>query len=229
MSVDGGIRNAKFRQSGKKLLVCFAVKEEAAPFRKAVGTSDRVRIVVTGMGERNARTAFERAISQETPDLVVTCGFAGGLRPGLAHGTVLYECDGQPDLAGRLQKGGALRGKFVFSGLVASTAAEKRVLWEQSKADAVEMESHVVQAICKEGKIPCATVRVILDRAEEDLPLNFNELMTPDQRLSYAKLMLKLLLSPSKIGALMKLQTQSRAAAEKLSSVLTSVLNLDMS
>ncbi len=111
-------------------------------------------------------------------------------------------------------------GRFMFSTRVATTAEEKRALWEESKADAVEMESQTICVICREQGIPSATVRVVLDTAARDLPLDFNQLMTADQRMSYGKLALALVRSPGKIEALLQLQKQSRSAAEKLADVL---------
>jgi len=210
----------------ERVLVCFAVKEEAQPFLKAVGSTDKPRVIVTGMGEKNTRKAFEEALAHEKPELVLTCGFAGGLRPGLRGGAVLCECDGATELRERLERAGAEPGRFAFAKTVAGTAAEKRALWEQSNADAIEMESHVIQSICKEKNIPCATVRVILDSAEENLPLNFNELMTEDQKISFARLTWALARSPGKIGALLKLQKQSRTAAGGLASVLRNFLRI---
>lgn len=209
-------------ENSEKILVCFAVKEEAGPFRKGIDSSGRIQVLVTGMGERNTRMTVKPALSSEVPGLVLTCGFAGGLRPGLSSGVVLYECEGLPELASQLEKAGAKAGKFAFASVVATTVVEKRRLWEQTRADAVEMESHLIQLMCKERNIPCATVRVILDAAEEDLPLNFNALMTEDQKLSYAKLIGALLRSPAKIGGLLTLQRQSGEAAGKLGSVLVS-------
>ena len=86
------------------------------------------------------------------------------------------------------------------------------------------MESQVICAVCREQKIPCATVRVILDTANEDLPLDFNRLMTANQKMNYGKLALALAKSPGKAGALLRLQQQSKAAAEKLGQVLAGLL-----
>ncbi len=208
----------------KRVLVCFAVKEEAAPFRKAWGTQTGVEIVITGMGQGNAERSIREALETGKPDMVLTCGFAGGLRQDLESGVVLYETDGEPELQARLDAAGARKGRFLFSSRVATTAAEKRALRDQSKADAVEMESQTVRTICRDQDIPSATVRVVLDTAAEDLPLDFNRLMTPDQKMSYGKLALALARSPGRIGALMRLQKQSQAAAEKLAAVLMAFL-----
>jgi hypothetical protein len=67
-------------------------------------------------------------------------------------------------------------------------------------------------------------VRVILDTAEEDLPLDFNELMNERQEMSYGKLAVSLVKSPGKIGALRRLQAQSQTAAEELAKVLLKVV-----
>ncbi len=89
----------------------------------------------------------------------------------------------------------------------------------------MEMESQGICDVCREQGIPCATVRVILDTAQEDLPLDFNQLMTTGQKLSYAKLALALAKSPGKVAALLKLQEQSKAAAEKLGRALAHVFH----
>src|SRR4051812_42716719 len=206
------------------ILVCFAVKQEALRFRNWPRHFPVTRILVTGMGEKNTRASLEQALAAQRPNLILTCGFAGGLKPGLKGGTVLFQCDGNQDIQTRLQAAGARAGIFLPGPKVASTAAEKCRLWEQSRADAVEMESFVIQAICRNERIPCATVRVILDAAGEDLPLDFNEFMTADQRINYGKLVLAVLRSPRKIPALLRLGRQSSMAANSLLHVLCEFL-----
>ena len=206
----------------EKILVCFAVKEEAAVFRQTPAAA-RGQILLVGMGRANAAPSIRAALAANRPSLVITSGFAGGLNPQLITGAVVFETDAQASRT-RLLAAGAREAKFHFADHVATTAAEKWTLWQQTSADAVEMESKIIREICREQNIPSATVRVILDQAGEDLPLDFNALMTPAMKLDGGKLALTLLKSPGKIPALMRLQKQSRTAAEKLSEVLAQII-----
>jgi len=207
-----------------KVLVCFAVKEEAGPFQRLTRGRAQAETLITGMGARNAAGSLRAALEREPPQLVLSCGFAGGLRPGLASGTVMFATEGESALAKALAAAGAQAGHFHCADRVASTVAEKRGLWESTRADAEEMESQIICDVCGRQNIPCAVVRVILDTAEEDLPLDFNLLMTPEQKMDNGKLAKALLKSPGKIGALLKLRRQSKAAAEGLAQVLAEVL-----
>jgi adenosylhomocysteine nucleosidase len=221
-------RNPKAEGSPKpefrKMTVCFAVKEEARPFQKLVRDRGNVQVLLVGMGKRNAALAMRAALAKERPELVLTGGLAGGLRPELATGTVVFDADTEAGLEPALLAAGAQEATFYCADRVAATAAEKRALRASTGADVVEMESEIIRSVCREQGIPSATIRVILDTAQEDLPLDFNQLMTVEQKLSPAKLALALAKSPGKLGALLKLQQQTNAAAEKLGQVLAALL-----
>jgi adenosylhomocysteine nucleosidase len=204
--------------------VCFAVKEEVGAFQRLVADRSAVKVILLGMGTRNAEQAIRVALMEQRPQLVLTCGFAGGLRPDLAMGTVVFSADPETGLEPALLAAGAKPAHFHCSEQVAATAEAKRALRESTGADAVEMESRIIHAVCRQQNIPCATVRVILDTAQEDLPLDFNQLMTPRQKLSYGKLALALAGSPRKVGALLRLQKQTQAAAGKLTDVLLRII-----
>jgi adenosylhomocysteine nucleosidase len=119
---------------------------------------------------------------------------------------------------------GACPVRFHCSTRVAITVEEKRALRQATGADAVEMESSIIRAICRAHGIPSATIRVISDAADEDLPLDFNALLTSEQELNYPKLVLTLLSSPSKIPALLRLQRQTQLAARRLAEVLVRLI-----
>jgi adenosylhomocysteine nucleosidase len=207
------------------VLVCFAVKEEARYFIAALAREDsRVRTLITGMGRANADLRLGMAVAVRRPAMVITTGFAGGLNPELVAGQVLFEADSETGLAARLMQAGGIEGKFYCAEQVAVTAAQKAELWKSTGADAVEMESGVIRRLCRESNIPSATVRVISDAADKDLPLDFNALMTPEQRISYARLAWSVAIQPWKIPALMRFQKQTAAAAKNLGKVLAAAI-----
>jgi adenosylhomocysteine nucleosidase len=232
-------------------LICFALKEEAAPFRKiAAGTvaaAQAASILITGIGRRNAEKSVREFLATNSPELVLTCGFAGGLNPDLKLGEVVFETSfpgssrresAQTEIGNQLEPthvgcynlnvklvaAGAKPVKFFCADRIATTVAEKKKLRAETSADAVDMESEAIHAVCRERGIPCATVRVISDTAGENLPLDFNQLSKPDMNLDYGKLAWAIARSPGKIGALLKLQKQTRFAAEQLANILGKII-----
>jgi adenosylhomocysteine nucleosidase len=248
-------------------LICFALKEEAAPFRKIAAGKTGITILLAGIGRQNAEESLRKFLNSrrsrgdetqikkksETPhvvsyepDLVLTCGFAGGLNPDLKLGDVVFELSNRRDefhesqtkkeigdligdswnssLREKLLASGAKPLKFFCADRIATTVAEKKKLRAETGADAVEMESATIHAVCRERGIPCTTIRVISDTASEDLPLDFNALSKPDKNLDFGKLFLAIAKSPGKIGALMQLQKKTKFAAEQLAEVLAKII-----
>src|SRR5208283_4745442 len=180
-------------------LICFALKEEAALFRKIAADKPDVAIIVTGVGRKNAEKSLREFLTTHSPELVLTCGFAGGLNPDLKLGEVVFEIFPRSsrgdetqikknletphvvsyNLDEKLLAAGAKPAKFFCADHIATTVAEKKKLRAETGADAVEMESWAIYTVCRERGIPCATVRVISDTANEDLPLDFNQLAKP--------------------------------------------------
>ena len=210
-------------------LICFALKEEAAPFRKMVAGKSGISILIVGIGRENAEKSVRNFLAENSPELVLTCGFAGGLNPDLKLGDVVFELSepqlpsANSQLRAKLIAAGAKPAKFFCADRIATTVAEKKKLRVETGADVVEMESAAIQAVCAERGIPCATVRVISDTADEDLPLDFNALAKPDKSLDFGKLFLAIAKSPGKIGALMQLQKKTSFAANQLADVLAKI------
>jgi adenosylhomocysteine nucleosidase len=238
--------SVKLKPQGS-VLVCFALKEEAAPFRKIIAGKSGVSILVVGIGRQNAERSLREFLADvggagvstsrsksepsnqtgtlgtpATPSLVLTCGFAGGLNPDLKLGDALFDTADE-ELSSRILASGAKPARFFCADRIATTVGEKKTLRDQTGADVVEMESAAIQDVCREQGIPCATVRVISDTASEDLPLDFNALAKPDKNLDFGKLFLAIARSPGKIGALVQLQKKTNFAAQQLSAVLQRV------
>ena len=197
-------------------LVCFAVPQEAQPFQKLIRGRAEVRVLITGMGARQAERAVREALCELRPARVFTCGFAGALNPALVIGEVV--CPRETTWAG------AKPVVFHCASRVATTVAEKSALRAQTGADVVEMESAVITRVCRAAGVECVTLRAISDTAHEDLPLDFNALMTADEKLSPLKLALAVLKAPQKIPALLRLGRNSATAAARLAEVLQRTL-----
>jgi len=206
----------------QSVLVCFALKEEAGPFRRATAGRNDISILLTGVGRANAERRVREFLATSAPSRVFTCGFAGGLNPQLPLGVVVFFTE-DTGLEEMLTSAGAKPARIFCASKIATTADEKDELRRTTGADAVEMESESIQTVCGEKGIPCATVRVISDTATEDLPLDFNKLAKTDLSPDYGKLAGAVLKNPSKIAALMRLKKNCGFAAQRLADVLTKV------
>jgi len=63
------------------VLFCFAVEQEAKFF-----SQPGMEILITGIGRENAERKLHSALRNEHYELVISCGFAGGLNPYLKSG-----------------------------------------------------------------------------------------------------------------------------------------------
>jgi adenosylhomocysteine nucleosidase len=213
-------------ESKPTMAVCFALTEEAGTFKKIY--TGNTPVFYTGIGRLNAEKATREFLATNTPGLLLTCGFAGGLISDLKIGDVVFEMPSggsdSADVRSKLTAAGAKAAKIACVDRIATTAKEKKKLREETGADAAEMESGAVQALCRERGILCATVRVISDTADEDLPLDFNNFLKEDKSLDMSKLMMAVARAPWKMGALMELQKNTKLAAQRLAEVLVKVI-----
>lgn len=208
------------QQSDAPILVTFAVKEEMKFFPGGEG----IRRYITGMGRDNAEQFIAQAIAEIRPRLVLTCGFAGGLNPILKSSEVLFQTEEGTPLYDELKKAGATPVSFFCARRVAITSEEKQRLWRGTGLDAVEMESESIRDVCRQHDIPSATIRVVSDTALEDLPLDFNTLMSPAHKINYSKLTWALVRAPFKLAELLAFQQKTVDAAKALGEYLTKVL-----
>ncbi len=207
-----------------RILVCFAVREEAGPFLRKSGAS-ACDVLITGIGPDNARRQLHGAFTRRAPALVLTCGFAGGLSPELRCGEVLFHAAKHFTASDRLVAARARPGRFVCSDVIAVTKQSKAALRMESGADAVEMESAAILEICAKRGIPAAIVRSISDAADTDMPIDFNAVFDANWRMSYWKLAAIIARKPTKISELIRFRRETRSAAENLAEVLAKFIS----
>lgn len=183
------------------VLICFAGRTESRFFRRR---RPNVSVLHTGMGRRNAKAALEDCLAKRRPELIITSGFAGGLNPELRVHELLFEKSGEHPLFDGLANLPFREGRFCCHDRIAVTAEEKRLLWQSSGCDAVEMESAGIHEIARWRGIPCLTFRAISDAAHESLPLDFNRLLTSRMKVDLAKLWGTLCRNPGRLLAFVR-------------------------
>src|SRR4051812_43388219 len=108
----------------ERVLFCFAVEQEAKFF-----SQPGMEILITGMERENAERKLHAALRKGETQLVLSCGFAGGLNPYLTTGTVVFATDEDAGLTPLLLSAGACPVRFHCSDRVATSVPEKKKLW----------------------------------------------------------------------------------------------------
>jgi adenosylhomocysteine nucleosidase len=123
-----------------------------------------------------AAHAAERLIEKNI-EALISFGLAGGLNPALRPGAVLipqsvidaqdvFDCDNE-----LLEILGAANCKSMLAWhRSAETAAEKRELFEDTMAEAVDLESGAVARAAAAKGVPFAVLRAVADPADRNLP-----------------------------------------------------------
>jgi adenosylhomocysteine nucleosidase len=230
-----------------KILVTFAVEPEFAPFRKlrdfepsrigelAVYSAQigraAVDVVVTGMGQENAARAVETALATSAQYTICICsGFCGGLKATVEVGDILaartvrdgrtnkiFECSS--GLAWNAVCDGAKNAPaFISSEEIAATVAEKARL--APFADAVDMESYAVLITAKKHKVPGVAIRVVSDRFDHDMPIDFSTTVDAAGNVRIGGVLKRVAMYPTQIPALIRLGRESKTAAQGLATFL---------
>ena len=229
-----------------RILVTFAVEAEFAPWRKVrqfvkrttgsaeyfaarFGDAD-VNVVLTGVGGKSAWLETTRIVWDGDVDICISSGLAGALRREYQRGDILAAKEVQaiswkrvvasdPKLIQLAQDHGARAvGSFYSADRVIGSASEKRELGRV--ADAVEMESGEVLREASAFGAKVIAIRGISDVVDEDLPMDFNRVMTPAGEVSIPKVLGEVVRHPMSAPALVRFGKQSRMAAEKLGAFL---------
>lgn len=181
----------------------------------------------TGDGARCAR-ALEALFARVVPARILFVGVAGGLSPGLARGALLAAREvrdeqgaAPPPEPARVGRGDAEPAMIYTSARIVSTAEEKARLWRSLGAPepaAVDLESAAWARAAAAAGVGYALLRVVIDPAEEDLPLDFEACRGADGRVRTSRVALAALGRPAAVAALRRLERRLERCAERLAS-----------
>jgi adenosylhomocysteine nucleosidase len=173
--------------------------------REVFWNNHRWLLIANGPGRRLvARMLEEKGIVDE----IINIGFCGALDPVLKIGEIIQDPR-----------------RLLTCDRVAVTAEEKRNLFRNTSAAAVEMECDAVQAAAERWNVPFRCVKAVSDIASEDLPLDFNRYRDGDGRFSRSRIALAAMRAPLQtVPGLLKLERNCRQAADKIGEFLADSL-----
>jgi len=214
------------------ILLLVATADEACRLAKPLRLSkqsDRqwqnqhITMIQIGVGSACYSIA-RHALQQYEAQHIILAGFSGGLDPSLATGDII---DAHSLLTSSKQWM-LINSKAAEDQRIAGvdqaivTPEAKQQLFETTTARAVDMESHHVARLARNntGKL-FSIIRVILDSANDSLPLATLSLLTPTGSLRLTVLLWKIITRPALIPQLLKLSKQADLAAQALAKALT--------
>ena len=191
-----------------------------------------VRAVAVGGDAHRARWAVEE-LAADGASVIVSFGFAGGLRQGLASGSLLLPRRVLIEGGAPLEVGGegalfeqaveSLAGLSPLTELDLVTVAEPLTTLDDKAraagftgAGAVDMESYWVAESCRDAGLACLVLRAITDPAEQRIPAAAAQAMAQDGRLQLGRLIAGLLRRPGDLPDLLRLASGSRKASAAL-------------
>ena len=192
-----------------------------------------VTLGVSGVGPRRAGLA-SRKVLEKGATALLSWGSAGGLSPKLSPGSLIlpriivaanrsvYHADASwhKDLCNRLRGQVEFHtGPLAESATVVQTSAAKAILFQQTGAIGVDMESAAVAAVAQEARVPFMAVRVVADSADITLPRSALNAYDEFGRLNFLKLIRGVAERPEELLPLIRLGRDYRAAQRTLALV----------
>ncbi len=200
---------------------------------KRVDLADGAMLSVSGMGPRQAALA-SRTLLENGATALLSWGIAGGLSPKLSSGSLilpktvvasnqfLYHVDAtwHKSFCNRL------KGQIDFytepmveSTRIVRTPAEKAILFRETGAIGVDMESAALAAVAQEARVPFLVVRAVADSADTTIPDSTLKAVDECGRFSFSKLIWGLAGHPAELFPLVRIARDYRAAQRTLAAV----------
>ena len=180
------------------------------------------RVFAGGGTPDGAARCAEAAVAAGATALI-SFGLAGGLDPRRPSGAlVIPACVSWRGRTLRADRGladafgGTNCETLLAVDAVAATAADKRHLWAETKAAAIDMESGAVSETAARHGLPFAVLRAICDPAQRSLPPAALAALDDAGRIGLLKVAASVLRHPGQIPALFALAADAARARKTL-------------
>jgi adenosylhomocysteine nucleosidase len=192
-------------------------------------------VVQAGVGRIRAAAGARLLIRRFSPQGLVSFGFAGGLTPELARGTLIIGTEvvckdgsGKRAVASRdlvkqfcaaaeAEKLPMRQGRLVSSRHIVADPASKTDLRNKSGACAVDMETVGIAEAADETGLPWVAVRAIVDRATDTLPPVCLTMLREDGHVATGRLLRMICRSPLVLRHIGRLAGDTALARRHLS------------
>jgi adenosylhomocysteine nucleosidase len=195
--------------------------------------------VQSGVGYQRAAAATHLLVHRFTPQALVSLGFAGGLLPEIAPGTLIvgaqlvqegrlldppleanHELVGQFVAAACGESLPVRPGRLITAHHLIADSPSKAELARKSGACAVDMETAGVVEVAQAAGVAWVAVRAVVDAADEELPTACLQALRADGRVALGSLLPVLWRSPRLVPHFLRLGRRTRTARQCLSHVL---------
>jgi adenosylhomocysteine nucleosidase len=194
-----------------------------------------VALVVAGTGRKAARRAAQLLIDGHRPTWVISAGFAGALDPALARNSILFATEVVAEDGPRwaidvtippeAESQRIRAGRLLTVDRIVRSANEKAALRAKYQADAVDMESSAVAAVCGERQVRFLSIRVVSDEAGTDLPAEVLSILGRTGSYRVGAAIGALWRRPSSFKDLWVLREHAVEAADRLAEVVAGALH----
>jgi adenosylhomocysteine nucleosidase len=198
----------------------------------------RLVAVQAGVGQVRAAEGARFLIRRFSPQILVSFGFAGGLAPQVARGTLvagtalvsenspLTSAVADQLLTARFLAVAEAAGIPVHRGTIVTTprlvadTASKSLLRATSGACAVDMETAGIVAVAHEAGLPWIAIRAIIDGVEDSLPVACLAALRDDGDVAVRPLLRIIYRSPQLLWSFLRLAGATATARHRLSQAL---------
>jgi len=220
---------------------------DGIPFYTGTLEGRLVSVVEGGMGTTAASHAARLLIAADRPNLLLSAGFCGAIRPGVRVADLvickrIFQADdsglhevrlpGSDLIAGRLSaelQSKGLRtwqGSFITTSQIVTKAALAETLPEDLATPVLEMESSAIAQTATAAGIAFLGLRAVSDDAAEELDFTLDELTDKQLRISIPRVLLACLKKPRIIPQLARLAGNSGKAGKNLGTALQQIIKL---